>query len=319
MEKTMLRLSRLAAGVGLGMMLMACGGAGDPNDPTPADPSAPNQNVAEPVSHTMEAATGCVTFQRGVNGTVHDTELQLGSPDINYGAAGTMAAGANGSIANPGATRFQSLLYFDLSSIPGVGITVEQATLTLTEDSLNTASPVSLYRVTNPPTSSCTGGVCPGAGWSETVVTWNTFGGCAVGTATCGNPGAYDHTTVWSTFTSTNTTQIKNIDVSSLVQAWLTGTYPNHGFLIDETPLTANHSTFMPTSESTTRQFRPKLLVCYSSDAGHTGTALLTGGSKSSSPFYQGVLSLGESPGGNFLQSPSYTFHGGVVGATQPK
>jgi len=303
MEKTMLRLSRLAAGVGLGMMLTACGGAGDPNDP--ADPSAqPNQDVAqeEPVAHTMEAATGCLTFQRGVNGTVFDTEIQQATPGQNFGNAGTMLAG------HTNATLSQALVWFDLSTIPGGNsIIVLSSTLTLVQSDPNgptTFGSVNVHRITTPPTSSCSGGICPASGWSEGTVNYTTFA------------ESFDATT-WGSFTSSASGTV-NVDLTTLTQAWLNGTYLNHGILLDE-PGAANHDDFMPTSENPTRQFRPKLTVCYASDAGHQGTALLSGGAKASSPFYQGVLSLGESPGGNFLASPNYTFHGGVVGATQSK
>jgi hypothetical protein len=38
------------------------------------------------------------------------------------------------------------------------------------------------------------------------------------------------------------------------------------------------------------------------------------------SPKYKGIVATGESPGGNgTMSSPSYKFHGGVIGTTQPK
>jgi len=320
MEKTMLRLSRLAAGMGLGMILTACGGAGDPNDPNdPADPSSPSEEVAgnEPVKPTQEAATGCVTFQRGVNGTVFDTTIQQASANRNFGATGTISAGTTN------ATFEQALLWFDLSSIPNpASAVILSATLTLGEDASGAVGKVNVHRISNPSTANCTvPSSCPAAGWSEGTVSWDSFYGCTAGTSPPQNctGGQYDATT-WSSFNSTTSPEPLNIDITALTQAWISGTYPNNGILLDE-PLTATkpQATAMPSSETGTRQNRPELVVCYAADAGHTGTALLTGGANSSSPNYQGTLSLGESPGGNFLTSPNYTYHGGVVGATQSK
>jgi hypothetical protein len=53
---------------------------------------------------------------------------------------------------------------------------------------------------------------------------------------------------------------------------------------------------------------------------GHAATATLSGGVSAHSPAYSGVFSLGQSPGGAAnASSPSYRFHGGLVGATQGK
>jgi hypothetical protein len=304
----MLRLSRLAAGMGLGMILTACGGAADPNDPAdPADQGVPTEEIGnEPVQVAKEAATGCLTFQRGVNGTVFDTYVQQNSPGKNFGTSGTLDTGNS---TNAGAN--EALIWFDLSSIPNpASAVILSSTLTLAEDAPTTNSNVTgtvdVYRINNPSTSNCTvPSSCPAAGWNEGTVTYSTFA------------SAYDATTVWGSFHSTTTTQTVSVDITSLTQNWINGTYTNNGVVLYEA--TALHETFVPSSENPDAAFRPQLVVCYAADAGHTGTALLSGGASATSPNYQGTLSLGESPGGNYLTSPSYTFHGGVVGATQSK
>jgi hypothetical protein len=308
MEKTMLRLSRLAAGIGLGMILTACGGAADPNDPAdPADPGAPNAEVGnEPVNVAKEAATGCLTFQTGVNGTVFTTYVQQLSPNKNYGTVGTMTAGNS---TNAGIQ--QALLWVDLSSIPNpASAVILSSTLTIEEDAPTTNSnltgTVDIYRINNPSTSNCAvPSSCPASGWTPTTVTYSTFA------------SAYDNSTVWGSFASTTATKAVTVDLTSLTQDWINGTYTNNGIVLYEAGTL--HETFIPNSNNPDVEFRPSLVVCYAADAGHTGTALMSGGASSLSPNYQGTLSLGESPGGNFLTSPNYTYHGGLVGATQSK
>jgi hypothetical protein len=53
---------------------------------------------------------------------------------------------------------------------------------------------------------------------------------------------------------------------------------------------------------------------------GKPGIAIVAGGTRMSSPKYKAVIATGESPGGNgMMSSPSFKFHGGVVGTTQNK
>jgi len=304
----MLRLSRLAAGIGLGMILTACGGAADPNEANdPADPGTPSPVVgSEPVHVAKEADTGCLTFQRGVNGTVFDTYVQQNSPTKNFGTTATFNAG---NATNTGIQY--GLLWFDLSSIPNPATAVIlSSTLTIGEDAPttngNVPGTVNLFRINNISTANCSvPSSCPPSGWSENTVTYGTFA------------AAYDNTTIWSSFASSTATKTVEVDLTSLTQDWINGTYANEGIALYETG--ALHETFIPSSENADAQFRPQLVVCYAADAGHQGTALLSGGANSQSPNYQGTLSLGESPGGNFLSSPNYAYHGGLVGATQSK
>jgi hypothetical protein len=308
----MLRLSRLAAGIGLGMILTACGGAADPNEGNdPADQATPAQQAGNaPVNVAREADTGCLTFQRGVNGTVFDTYVQQNSSTKNYGSTATVTAGNS---TNAGAQY--ALMWFDLSSIPNPSTAVVlSSTLTIAEDAPTTnnnlTGTVNVYRINNISTANCLNpSNCPAAGWSENTVTYGTF-------APGGVP-AYDNTTIWSSFSSSVTTKTVEVDLTSLTQDWINGTYANEGFVLQETG--ALHETFVPSSENTDAQFRPQLVVCYAADAGHSGTALISGGANASSLDYQGILSLGESPGGNYLTSPNYAYHGGLVGATQSK
>ena len=90
---------------------------------------------------------------------------------------------------------------------------------------------VRVHRVTSP--------------WSEATVTFNNFG------------GTYSSDVVGS-FTS-DALGWKSVDVTSLVQAWEDGTYPNYGFLIEQS---GSDLTWYHSSEGADAATRPKLVVC---------------------------------------------------------
>jgi alpha-tubulin suppressor-like RCC1 family protein len=234
MEKRMLRCSHLAAGLGLGMVLAACG-----SDQSPAS----SQDIAgnEPVQAAKEAASPCVTL-----GTTFNTEIQESSPNDNFGKLGTMFTGTANTVA-------QSLVWFDLSSIPS-SATIVSSTLTLTEDAYPTAGTVDVYRIANPSTANCLNPAnCPASGWDQTKVSWGTFN------------EAYDASTVWGSFTSTTTTESLNVNLTSLTQDWVSGTYTNNGFLLGEAGV-KGQATYMPTSNNS-GSTPPMLEVCYNTCA----------------------------------------------------
>jgi len=82
--------------------------------------------------------------------------------------------------------------------------------------------------------------------WSESAVTWQSFG------------GAFDSTSEIS-FSNTSSTMI--FDASTLVSAWVHGTATNNGLLLVDPALT--YSTQYRSSEDATGSFRPKLDICY--------------------------------------------------------
>ncbi len=83
--------------------------------------------------------------------------------------------------------------------------------------------------------------------WEELSVTWNSFG------------GNFDHL-VTGTFTPT-TTGWYSVDLTSLVQAWLNGTYPDYGILLrqDHDIITGYHSSEYLGNPSQ----RPKIIITY--------------------------------------------------------
>jgi hypothetical protein len=85
------------------------------------------------------------------------------------------------------------------------------------------------------------------ADWVENTVTWNSFG------------EQYD-ATVENSFVP-NAVGFYSINVTSLVQGWISGTYPNYGLLLDEVllPLTAYTTSEWPY----TTLYRPMLKLYY--------------------------------------------------------
>lgn len=84
---------------------------------------------------------------------------------------------------------------------------LQSATLHLFE-SYNNDQTINIYRITSD--------------WNEMTVTWNNFGGAFTGP-------------VLASFVASSYGN-KSIDVTAAVQAWMDGTYPNYGFLLDQDP-----------------------------------------------------------------------------------
>ncbi|RJP67585.1 MAG: DNRLRE domain-containing protein [Candidatus Abyssobacteria bacterium SURF_17] len=92
------------------------------------------------------------------------------------------------------------------------------------------------------------------APWDELTVTWNSFG------------GSYDPT-VEGSFPA-SPAGLQSVDVTALVQAWLDGTYPNYGLLLEQ-GLPTGFTRFR-SSEDATVALRPELEICYPTDGGET-------------------------------------------------
>jgi hypothetical protein len=187
------------------------------------------EKAAEAVGAATQALTAppaCIVIQRGVSGTVADSQIANKTPPKNYG---TSAAMVTGLVA--GEER-QSLVRFDLSAIPP-GATINSAIFSAYNT--NTAqSDIRLHRIT--------------AAWSETTVTWQSFGAAYV-------PGQS------AIFSNSNNPASTN-KIVPLVQAWVDGTNPNYGLLLQQ-PLFGTAYTQFQSSESPTVSQRPRLDVCF--------------------------------------------------------
>ena len=92
------------------------------------------------------------------------------------------------------------------------------------------------------------------APWDEMTVTWNNFA------------GNYDPA-IEGSFVA-DVSSWHSVDLTSLVQDWLDGVYPNYGILLEQglpSGLTAAKS-----SEDATPALRPELEICYTTSTGQT-------------------------------------------------
>lgn len=173
----------------------------------------------------------CVTLRRGLGGAVADATIWQVSPGWNDGASTTLTTGTG-----TGGVR-RGLLRFDLAGIPA-SAEIASATLSLYQTYKIESSTVRVHRVTAP--------------WSESTVTWGNFGG-----------GGHFDPAIEASFVTGGTggtTGFRNVDVTALAQAWVSGAQGNHGVLLEEAAVTRST---LRSSESASAAERPALTVCY--------------------------------------------------------
>jgi hypothetical protein len=216
------------AGVCVGQSANDLDGDGVPdaidNCPSVANPSQADSNgngigdACDPV---------CVSYRRGVLGTVVDSAVLSSRPNNTYGSSATVFVGATA-----GGTSY-GLLKFDLSAIPANAV-VTSSTITIAETT-TAASTWRVHRVTS--------------SWVEATVTWSSF-------ASAFSPNIEASFAMPSPATKVSV----SFDLAALTQAWLNGTYANYGVLFEQVGGT---STTLQMSESVTVNLRPKLDLCY--------------------------------------------------------
>jgi hypothetical protein len=89
------------------------------------------------------------------------------------------------------------------------------------------------------------------ADWAELTVTWNSFN------------ESFDPAIIGS-FTA-NTIGWQSVNITSLVQGWVDGTYPNYGILLEQG---MTNPTIYYSSEYSLVGFRPILRICYTTSEG---------------------------------------------------
>ncbi|WP_438032666.1 thrombospondin type 3 repeat-containing protein [Sorangium sp. So ce204] len=197
-------------------------GVGDACDNCAA---APNPGQADSDGDGAgDACDPCVTIQRGTFGQVADTAIWALYPSYNEGSSSYVHTGlSNGAEKN-------ALYRFELDSIP-YGATVASATFSTALYSSGTGE-IRVHRIN--------------ASWAESTVTWSSF-------ADSFEPA------VEATFLGASY-GVATVDLTALVQAWVDGVHPNHGFLLEEdlTALTSYRS-----SEHGILTDRPSLEVCF--------------------------------------------------------
>jgi hypothetical protein len=174
----------------------------------------------------------CLTIQRGAFGNVWDTNLAMDPTDLtkadkNYGDTNVTNTGMVGKGYR------KALVKFDLSMVPQLA-QISGASMTVYERVNYELQTVRVHRVTSP--------------WDELTVTWNNF------------QDAYDPL-VEGSFSNGGPSYSGpiNVDITNLVQEWVTGAFPNDGVLLEQSG--TQYSNFW-TSEYL-QSLRPKLSFCY--------------------------------------------------------
>ncbi len=167
----------------------------------------------------------CVTIKRGGAGNV--TDAFLAGDFANY-ATGTEINMYSG--VSSGGNLNRIVVGFDLSSIPAYA-TINSAVFSIYKSWSTGAAQVEVHRATTT--------------WSEATVTRESFGNnsdpVALGSFSGGGVG------------------IKQVDITSLVQAWKNGVYANQGIVLEEPPVDHHHYF----SSESNAALAPSLDVCY--------------------------------------------------------
>jgi len=174
------RSGALAMLLPLGAIACSTSGSGD----------APREEITEKTSPLVT----CVTFQRGLYGTVVDATLKNPPLGNNFGSHHMLEVNKND----------EALLRFDLSSISS-SVSVQSATLKLYAQG-NGSSTIGVHRAT--------------ASWSEGSVTYASFN------------QQFDPA-VAGLLNAQTQNALKSVDVTSLVANWIDGTYSNYGVLLE--------------------------------------------------------------------------------------
>ncbi|AUX41281.1 uncharacterized protein SOCE26_026910 [Sorangium cellulosum] len=188
---------------------------------------------------TTGDGTTCVTIQRGTLGTVEDSTIWETFPTWTD----STQILRTGTLTDFGVRH--AVVRFDLSPVPSQA-TVVSATLRLQQIYRDdtSSSTIDLHRITSP--------------WSEPTVTWQGLG----------NGAAFDPA-VAASFQSLPGAGVRSVDLTSLTAAWLSGSAPNHGVLLEEAPVL---TTSFRSSEDSDPARRPSLEVCYTASAACSGT-----------------------------------------------
>ncbi|WP_437724312.1 DNRLRE domain-containing protein [Sorangium sp. So ce861] len=181
----------------------------------------------------------CVTIQRGTAGAVEDATIWETFPTWSD----STVLLRTGTLTGFGVRH--AVLRFDLSPVPA-GANVVSATLRLEQIFRDTtsSSTINIHRILSP--------------WTESTVTWQSLG----------NGSDFDPA-IAASLQSLPGVGIRSADLTSLTAAWLAGTVPNNGVLLEEAPVL---TTSFPSSEEPTVSRRPSLEVCYTTATNCTGT-----------------------------------------------
>ena len=187
----------------------------------PAKALVGSQDDGEPVPPPVQQ---CVTIKRGGAGNVTDAFLAGDYTGYNSGPELNLYSG----ISSAGNVN-KVIVGFDLSPIPA-SATIVSATFSMYKSWSADNATIDIHRVK--------------AAWNENTVTRENFGGS-------------DEVAV-AAFSGSGVGQ-KTADITSLVQAWREGVYPNYGITLEEAPIAAHHYF----SSEAGAAYAPSLTVCY--------------------------------------------------------
>jgi hypothetical protein len=160
-----------------------------------------------------------------------DAYIKASSPTSNFGVLPEIEVRPDNDANRRGLVRF------DVSSIPQ-GSTVTSAMLYLYEKDKKEDQITYLFRLTSP--------------WSEDSVTWSAPW-IAAG-------GDFDDSHAYASFIPNQSSCMREIDITGLVQEWVDG-LPNYGLLLNSTG--PNHIVRFSSKENVAVEEHPKLDITY--------------------------------------------------------
>ncbi len=184
------------------------------------------------------------------SGVSADTYINQSNAAVNFGTLGTM----NVSTGN------NALIQFDLSRLTALGLSasnIQQATLVFYLNKVLVSGGVDI--------------ALTGQSWSETGATYNNFNQGLVGAPFASNVA------------TTATGQYVTVDVTSQVQAWITGAVTNNGIIIKPAVAQPSTSVVIDTKESTTTS-HPAYIDVIVTSVGATGPSGPAGSAGAAGP-----------------------------------
>ncbi len=175
---------------------------------------------------------------------VQDTWLNSQSPDTNYGGS------SNFKIYQPDVDH--ALIKFDLSDIPA-GATINNAYLylhTTVDGEDGETQVIDIHRVK--------------VNWDQMQATWNErLTGVSWEQPGASGAGDIDLTPAGTITVTATSTDFESTDLSSLVQGWVDGTYPNHGVLLKAPSGSWTWYNFYSSNSADPWTKGPRLVVLY--------------------------------------------------------
>src|SRR5581483_11993401 len=191
---------------------------------------------------TSEFSANFALNSTALLGAGQDTYIQLQNPSLNYGAATSL-------VVDRETTDLQrALLFFNVSAIPTTA-TVTSATLEMQSTQIGGTLNISVYELLRAWTEGSGNGTADAANWTESApgTNWTSPGADFVAGAVAN--------------LNTNTTGQHSWDLTSLVQAWVSGAKTNYGIIVASPDGGGNLTATYDSSEGTTP---PRLVITYS-------------------------------------------------------